>query len=73
MEAKVLIRKILAGLWGKKYADETRIVYGGSVKAATTQEVCLDPGMDGVLVGRESLVPYEFLKIAQVINNTNLK
>ncbi|MEK7598256.1 MAG: triose-phosphate isomerase [Patescibacteria group bacterium] len=68
MEAKVLIRKILTGLFGKKYAEEVIILYGGSVKVATTKEVCIDPGMDGVLVGRESLVPHDFLKIAQIID-----
>lgn len=68
MEGKVLIRKILTGLFGKKYAEEVRILYGGSVKAATTKDVCIDPGMDGVLVGRESLMPHDFLKIAQIID-----
>jgi len=67
MEVKVLIRKILVALFGNKYADEVRILYGGSVKASTVKEVCLDPGMDGVLVGRESLTPHEFLKIAAII------
>ena len=69
MEVKVLIRKILVALFGNKYAEEVRIIYGGSVKASTVREVCTDPGMDGVLVGRESLVPYEFLRIIGVINN----
>jgi triosephosphate isomerase (TIM) len=68
MEAKVLIRKILVGLFGKKYAEEVRILYGGSVKTYTTRQLCMDPGMDGVLVGRESLLPYDFLKIAQIID-----
>ncbi|OGI17399.1 MAG: triose-phosphate isomerase [Candidatus Moranbacteria bacterium RBG_19FT_COMBO_42_6] len=68
MEVKVLIRKILVALFGNKYADEVKILYGGSVKAATVKEVCLDPGMDGVLVGRESLTPHEFLKITAIIN-----
>jgi triosephosphate isomerase len=69
MEAKVLIRKILTGLFGLKYAAEVKILYGGSVKAATAREVCLEPRMDGALVGRESLVPYEFLKIASIIDS----
>lgn len=68
MEAKVLIRKILAEMFGKKYASLVKIVYGGSVSSKTAVEVCVDPGMDGVLVGRESLMPHEFLKIAEIIN-----
>jgi len=69
MEVKVLIRKILVAFFGKKYAEKVRILYGGSVKAATAKNVCIEPGMDGVLVGRESLAPHEFLKIAEIINN----
>lgn len=68
MEARVLIKKILVGMFGKKYAEKVRIVYGGSVNSKTVQQVCVDPGMDGVLIGRESLVPYEFLKIAEIIS-----
>lgn len=69
MEAKVLVRKILVELFDKKYANLVRILYGGSVNAKTAQEVCVEPGMDGVLVGRESLASYEFMKIAEIINN----
>lgn len=68
MEAKVLIRKILVDLFGKKYAELVRIIYGGSVNAKTARETCVDPGMDGVLVGRESLLPHEFIKIAEIID-----
>jgi triosephosphate isomerase len=69
MEAKVLIRKILVALFGKKYAEEVKIIYGGSTKSSTAKEVCVVPGMDGALIGRESLIPYEFLKIAGIINS----
>ena len=68
MEAKVLIRKILVGLFGLKYTSEVRILYGGSVQSSKVQELCLDPGMDGVLVGRESLNPHDLLKIAQKLD-----
>ncbi len=68
MEAKVLIRKILVEMFGKKYAEQVLILYGGSVNSRTVKKLCNDPGMDGVLVGRESLVPHEFLKIAEIIN-----
>ena len=71
MEAKVLIRKILVEDFGKKYAEMMPILYGGSVNSRTAQEVCVSPGMDGVLVGRESLIPHEFLKIAEIISNSN--
>ncbi|MCX6763796.1 MAG: triose-phosphate isomerase [Candidatus Moranbacteria bacterium] len=69
MEAKVLIRKILVGMFGRPSAEKVAILYGGSVNARTVEQVCVEPGMDGALVGRESLTPYEFLKIAEIINN----
>lgn len=68
MEAKVLIRKILVEFFGKKHANTVRIIYGGSVSSKTAKEVCLEPGMDGALIGRESLTPHEFIKIAEIIN-----
>lgn len=68
MEARVLIKKILVGMFGKKYASETRILYGGSVNSRTAREVCVEPEMDGALIGRESLLPHEFLKIASIIS-----
>lgn len=70
MEAKVLIRKILVELFEKKYAEMVKILYGGSVNSKNAKEVCIDPEMDGVLIGRESLMPGEFLEIAEIINNT---
>lgn len=68
MEAKVLIRKILVEMFGEKYAKNVAIIYGGSVNAKNVEEVCLEPELDGVLVGRESLLPHEFMKIVKVID-----
>lgn len=69
MEAKVLIRKILVELFGKKYAAKVKIIYGGSVNVKMTKQVCLDPEMDGVLVGRDSLTPRDLIKIAEIISD----
>lgn len=69
MEAKVLIRKILTEMYGQKYAKNAQIIYGGSVNAKNTKEVCDDPGLDGALVGRESLIPHEFMKIVKNIDS----
>ena len=66
MEAKVLIQKILSQSFSKRYVEMLRIIYGGSVSAKTVKQTCLDSGMDGALVGRESLAPFEFLKIAKL-------
>jgi triosephosphate isomerase len=68
MSARLMIKKFLVENYGKKPAEKVKIIYGGSVTAANVKEVCLDPGMDGVLVGKESLTPYELIKIAEIIN-----
>lgn len=69
MEIKILIRKILAEKYNLKYSQRAIILYGGSVNPKIINEVCLKPGMDGVLVGRESLNPREFIKIAELLNS----
>ncbi|MFA5994225.1 MAG: triose-phosphate isomerase [Parcubacteria group bacterium] len=68
MSAKLLIRKILHELVGKRSAEEVPIIYGGNVNSQTVEQVCLESEVDGVLVGRESLEPKEFIKIAEIIN-----
>ncbi len=68
MEVRILLKKIFTDAYGPAVADKINILYGGSVKAATVAQVCLAPGMDGVLIGRESLVPAEFIKIAKIID-----
>jgi triosephosphate isomerase len=72
MEVRILIKKIFTDTFGQPVAERVRILYGGSVKAATAKQLCIDPGMDGVLVGRESLIPLEFIKIAETINNSEI-
>lgn len=69
MEARVLIRKVLMQDYAKKNVEKVRIIYGGSVNTKTAKKTCIEGGMDGALVGRESLTPVEFLKIVKIINN----
>lgn len=68
MEAKVIIRKIIFSMFDRTVAESIPVIYGGSVNSFTAKQVCVDSAMDGALVGRESLIPKEFLKIASVIN-----
>jgi triosephosphate isomerase len=42
-----------------------RILYGGSVKASTIDELMAQPDIDGVLVGGASLEPEEFARIVR--------
>ena len=57
------IRQSVAGMYGAGTAQETRILYGGSVNAANTGEFMRQPDIDGALVGGASLKAAEFLSI----------
>jgi triosephosphate isomerase len=46
-------------------ADEVRVLYGGSVKAANAAELLSKPDVDGALVGGASLDPVEFAGIVE--------
>jgi triosephosphate isomerase len=62
-ETKIMhdvIRDVLAKKFTKKAAEETRILYGGSISKETVPEYMTTTGVDGVLVGGASLDPREF-------------
>lgn len=58
------IRGILAQLSGS-VAGKCRVLYGGSVKAASAPELFQQPDIDGGLVGGASLLADEFVAICQ--------
>ena len=57
------IRKQLSEILSEKAAQETRILYGGSVKGSNAKELMNMAEIDGALVGGASLDPVEFGKI----------
>ena len=59
------LRATLVELIGQEAADATRILYGGSVKAANIAGFMRQPNVDGALVGGASLDLAEFSSIAQ--------
>jgi triosephosphate isomerase (TIM) len=46
-------------------ADQTRIIYGGSMKADNVAALMLEADIDGGLVGGASLDPYEFVSVCR--------
>lgn len=64
-EAHAFIRKLLAEMYDAKLAQETRILYGGSVKGDNAKELMAQPDVDGLLVGGASLKADEFVRIIQ--------
>lgn len=59
------IRSVLAEDFGKPFAEQVRILYGGSVKASNAAEFFIQPDIDGALVGGASLNADEFTAIVQ--------
>ena len=53
------------GFLRKKVLAETRIIYGGSVKASNAAAIFAQPDVDGGLIGGASLVAEEFVAICR--------
>jgi triosephosphate isomerase (TIM) len=60
-----VIRPALGELFGGDLADQIRVLYGGSVKAANAAEFFQQPDIDGALVGGASLKAGEFAGIVK--------
>jgi len=68
MRAALFIRKILNELYNRKLAEETAIIYGGSVNSKIVLSYIKEAGMDGLLIGKASLDISEFIKIIEQVN-----
>ncbi|TDD75752.1 triose-phosphate isomerase [Actinomadura rubrisoli] len=64
-EVCAAIRTRLAELYDGGVADQTRILYGGSVKGSNIAGIMAEDDVDGALVGGASLDPGEFVKICR--------
>ena len=62
-EMHAFIRETLNKKFGAK-ADNTSILYGGSVKPSNAKEIFAKPDVDGGLIGGASLVADDFIAIA---------
>jgi triosephosphate isomerase len=62
-EMHAAIRRSLQKAFGKRVADNTSILYGGSVKGSNAKELFSNPDVDGALVGGASLDAEDFVKI----------
>jgi len=64
-DAQKKIRDVLASMLGSALAGETRILYGGSVKAENARELFAGPDVDGGLIGGASLAAPGFVGIVR--------
>jgi triosephosphate isomerase (TIM) len=66
------LRAVLVASLGEEAAASTRILYGGSVKAANIAGFMRQPNVDGALVGGASLDIDEFSSIARFQNHVGV-
>ena len=59
---------MLVGLSDKKIGLSVPILYGGSVGIKNAKDFLTVGEADGLLVGRASLVPQDFIKIVSIAN-----
>lgn len=62
-DAHLFIRRRIEKLYGGKFSQSLRILYGGSVKPENVDSIMAQPDVDGALVGGESLKAERFLRI----------
>lgn len=67
-ESVLYIRKVLSGLYGKKQAFSTQVLYGGSVDEVNTRALFYEGAVSGLLVGRASRDPEQFTRILEIAN-----
>ena len=64
----IYIRKVLTEMYDKQISDATAILYGGSINTDNVADIVKDGEVDGLLVGRDSLIPENIMKIVAVAN-----
>lgn len=64
-EACSFVRELVKKLYNAAVSEETRILYGGSMKPANAKELLNEPDIDGGLVGGASLDPESFLELVK--------
>lgn len=62
-EMSIYVRKVAAEIVGKKDGLRIPVLYGGAVSADNSESFLRDGGIDGLLVGRQSLDVAAFKKI----------
>jgi len=67
-ETSIFIKKILRDMYGVSSSD-VRILYGGDVTTDNVSDIMMDGHVNGVLIGRESLRPKDFVGIIKLVDS----
>jgi len=62
-EVHAMIRKLISEIYDEQLAQNTRILYGGSVKPSNAAEIMAQTDINGALVGGASLKSEDFIEI----------
>lgn len=68
-QVAMALRAVISDVLGAGVASATRILYGGSVKAANIASLMREPNVDGALVGGASLDIAEFSSIVRFLKH----
>ncbi|MEK7185633.1 MAG: triose-phosphate isomerase [Patescibacteria group bacterium] len=68
-EMTIFIRKLLSDIYGRDIAVQVPILYGGSVTPANAGDIVSEGHTDGLLVGRQSLDPAQFVEILKIVDS----
>jgi triosephosphate isomerase (TIM) len=66
-EMHAYIRKVIARKYGKRIANNTTILYGGSCNASNAADLFSQPDVDGGLIGGASLKAEDFVVIVNAL------
>jgi triosephosphate isomerase (TIM) len=67
-EMTIYIKKVLSDMYGE-YAGGVSILYGGAVDKFNAEKIIKEGNVSGFLVGRQSLVPKDFVEIIKIVEN----
>lgn len=67
-EMVLYIRKVLAELLPGKSSARSSVLYGGSVESENVRNLAADSGVDGFLVGHESVDPHTFTLLVKQLS-----
>ncbi|MCB8878988.1 triosephosphate isomerase [Acidisoma cellulosilytica] len=66
------LRALLVDLWGEKTAEDTRIIYGGSVSQTNGAGLISLPNVDGLFIGRSAWTPEGFAAMVRIVADAKL-
>lgn len=64
-EIVIYIKRVLTDMYGAKSTSKIKILYGGSVDESNARMMLEEGGVQGLLVGRASLKPKQFIKLIE--------